>query len=482
MAESRTDKIICYGDSQTAGFSWGNRLPALLSSVDEAVGRGVSGQEAGSVAIRQGGIILTTTADCTISASTSPVVVPVQASVTPCNIRSSSSAMPMVLAGVRGELKILGPADDAGITAWSNANGAGTAQFTPASAPTKPVDVPSGQEIISQDVLDHPEWAGYVQVIWVGGNDSAFAGSTRVTGVVSAAQAMVDYMKTAVDTPLFLVASRTTYASEVEGTTAHATAVAQRDALAEAFPDQAIDIWGHVRDNGLSILGIEPTEADLAAIAGKSMPPSLTADNIHYNTQTREQVLAPFIASELAARGWATETEGEVTPVAEYKKTTWANDSAPDLDADNLNNLETGVSSAIEAAAAAAQGVVDVRDAVAGKADKVTGNNVVWTNNGSGAQASIAFAATSAASNTIPVRSSGGAIMAGEPSNAQHLTTKKYVDDGLAKKADTGAIPDVSGKADKSEIPDMSKYAPRTDFDALAARVTALETPAAPEE
>jgi hypothetical protein len=68
-----------------------------------------------------------------------------------------------------------------------------------------------------------------------------------------------------------------------------------------------------------------------------------------------------------------------------------------------------------------------------------------------------------------------------------HATSKKYVDDGLAKKADTTAIPDVSGLAAKADIPDVSGLAKTTDvptkadFDALAARVAALETPAAPE-
>ncbi|WP_291474203.1 hypothetical protein [Corynebacterium sp.] len=367
-----------------------------------------------------------------------------------------------------------------GMPSANRAAGAFTIKFVPDRAPAAEVAVPSGTSFVSQDVADHPDWGDSLHLIWVGGNDSAFAGNTRVTGVVSAVQAMVDRLRTIVDEPKFLVASRTVYASEVEGTTAYATAVAQRDALAEAFPDNAIDIWGHVRDNGLSILGITPTEADLSAISGQSMPPSLTTDNIHYSTATREGVLAPFLVSEIASRGWGSEPETEVPTVAFTPKSDWK--AGDDYTAARMIELEAAVAvgesasatatAASEAASAAAQGVSDVRDTVSAKADKVTGNNVVWTNNGSGAQATIAYSATAATSNTIPVRSSGGAIMAGTPTNDQHLTTKKYVDDALASKANTAAIPDISGKANTADVPTL------TAFNALVARVEALETPA----
>lgn len=489
MAESRTDKIICYGDSQTAGFSWGERLPALLTSVNQAVGRGISGQCAGSVAIRQGGIILTTTADCTIAASTEPVLVPVLADHLPVNIRWNASSMDMLLGGIRGTVTISQVDAENGIAAWSNPKGTGTAIFTPKTAPATPVDVPSGTAFVSQDVQDNPGWGNYVHIFWVGGNDSAYAGNTRVTGIVSAAQAVVDRLKTFVDEPKFLVASRTARSTDVEGTEGYATAVAQRDALAEAFPDNAIDIWGHVKTNGLDILGITPTEADLTALAGGGVPPSLTGgDGLHYSTQTREKVLAPFIASELVARGWATATEGEV-PVADYTKTTWVNDQAPDLDATHLNNLETGVSAALEAAGAASQAVADVREDMSGKADTtaltdglakkvdVKGadnkNSVYGISNG-GSLYMYPTGVSTVAASTVAMRGSNGVLKVGAPADADHATTKKYVDDAVT--AARGAIPDVSALAKTADVPT------KADFDALAARVTALETPAAPEE
>jgi hypothetical protein len=500
MTESRSDIIVAYGDSQTEGFSWGHRLPLLSSTIKETVNRGLSGQEAGTVAVRQGGIVLSTTTAVEIT-SAEPVIVGLQADRTPCNIRSSSSTMPMELSGERGTLTILTQADTPeGMPVSSRSNGTFCGHFVPDTAPAGPVTVAAGTEFVSQDVVDHPEYAECTQIIWVGGNDSAFAGATRVTGVVSAVQAMVDRLKATVDQPRFLVAARTSGPSEVTGTAGHTTAVDQHAALAAAFPDNTIDIRGHMIAHGMQTLGLTPTADDQTAIDGDTVPRSLTSDGLHYSTQTREQVLAPFIISELAARGWATETEGEVIPVAEYSPNTWVNDSAPDLEADNLNNIEAGIQQALEEVKAATQGVADLRenkaDATAltsGLAGKLTAlpttqKNKIYGTGINGEFATYNYVSSGADANSVAARSSSGNVaVALVPSADMHATSKKYVDDGLAKKADTTAIPDVSGLAAKADIPDVSGLAKTTDvptkadFDALAARVAALETPAAPE-
>lgn len=481
MTESRTDIVVAYGDSQTAGFSWGNRLPLLSKTINTAIGRGVSGQEAGSVALRQGGIVLSTTAESTIGVDGEPVRVPVSASVTPCNIRHDTSSYAVELAGVRGTARVLDTKDgDAGVTSWNRSTGVGTVEFTPQSAPSSPVTVPSGAVLTSVDVIDHPEWAGDLQIIWVGGNDAAFAGETRVTGVVSAVQSMVDKLRAAVDSPKFLVAGRTTGPTNTEGTSSWQTAVDQRDALLAAFPDNAIDIWGHVRDHGLDILGITPTEEDLAAIAGKTVPPSLTSDGLHYTTATRGRVVAPFIISELAARGWA-EPSGEDIPVAEYSPTNWKNKPSTDtpINATRLNNLETGVTSAIEAANAAGQGVTDLRTEIVDKADRselatlatktelsgkvdvkgAESKNTVYGIGNGGSLYMYPTGVSTVAAGTVAMRGAGGALRVGSATAGDHAVPKAQMDTALAAKANSADVPTLA------------------DFNALAARVAALEAP-----
>lgn len=458
MTSSRLDRLIAYGDSQTAGFSWGPKMVALSDTLTEAIGRGVSGQEAGSVAIRQGGIVLTTTAECTIPATGEPVDIPVSSSVVPCNIRYGASDMPVILAGVRGVLTVIATSNSNATTLWDRASGSGTLRFTPSASPDEAVTVPSGSAFVSQDVEDHPDWAESLQVIWVGGNDAAFAWKTRVTGVVSAVTAMADRLRGAVDEPRFLVASRTTGPTNTEGTSSWQTAVDQRDALKAAFPDNAIDIWGHVRDNGLDILGIKPTQADLDALAGKTVPPSLTSDGIHYSTDTREKVLAPFIISELSARGWTTESEEEEPTVAFTPKNDWK--AGDYYKADRIIELEATVAAnasaaatateANETASSAAQGVADLREAVEAKADTsaltagldkkvdvkgVENKNTVYGISNGGSLAMYKTGVSTSEPATMAMRGRGGVLKVGEPTAVDHATTKKYVDDLIAAQA-----------------------------------------------
>ncbi|WP_066584707.1 SGNH/GDSL hydrolase family protein [Corynebacterium provencense] len=461
MTVSRTDKVICYGDSQTSGFSWGNRLPALSETITEAIGRGVSGQEAGTVAVRQGGIVLTTTAACTIPTTGEAVDVPVSSSVAPCNIRFGASDMPVVLSGVRGVLTVIATADSNATTLWDRSLGAGTLRFTPTTAPASEVAVPSGTSFISQDVADHPEWAECLHIIWVGGNDAAFAGESRVTGVVSAVTAMVDRLRETVDEPRFLVAGRTTGTTNVEGTSSWQTAVDQHAALLAAFPDQTIDIWRHVRDNGLSILGVEPTQADLDALAGKTVPPSLTSDGLHYTTATREQVLAPYIISELAARGWTT-PKAEVIPMPDYTpKTDWV--AGAEVDHDHLNALEGALGGVIESASSAAQGVADLRAAttaeLAKKVSSSTAKNTVYGIGADGAAYQYPVGASTKAAGSLAMRGTDGATRVGPATLEDHAVPKAQMDTALSAKADSADVPTLA------------------DFNALVARVTALETP-----
>ena len=452
---SRTDTIVCYGDSQTAGFQWGQELAALTGKT--FIGRGVSGQEAGTVAVRQGGIVLTTTAACTIPTS-GAVQVPVKASVTPCNIRADSSVMPMVLAGVRGTLTIMEADTAAGVPAWDRAAGVGVGSFTPDSAPTAAVAVPSGTAFISQDVADHPEWAECLTIFWAGGNDSAFAGASKVTGVLAAAQAVVARLKTAVTSPRFLVSGRTVRDTDVVGTTGYETAIAQRDALAAAWPDNAIDIWGFVRDNGLSLSGITPTAADVTAQSGGGMPPSLTSDGLHYTEGTRRKVLAPFILSELIRRDWLDEGDEEMafTPNPDWK----TGDQYP---ASRMVELETAVSEAeiaAETAQVTANGKVSsaelaaIQTALDGKVpikDVASKNTVYGISNG-GSLYMYPTGISTVAASTVAMRGTGGALKVGTATADDHAVTFKQLNDAIA-----------------------TLTAANT---ALAARVTALENPA----
>lgn len=412
--------MVCYGDSQTARFTWGTTIQSTSPFIDRAIGRGVTGNASGTVAIRQGGIALTTVGQVTIS-GTSAVQIPVTSSHTPCNINTNYSLMDLIIGGVRGVGQVV---DDA---RFNESAGQFTVSFTPNAAPPQAVTVPSGTVCQAFDVVDNPHWGEYLHIFWVGGNDAAKSAATAVEGTVVAIKAMVDRLKQHVSNPLFLVAGCTVANTDIVGTARHNIALAQRDALETEFPDNAINIWEHVRDNGLTILGIEPTEADLAAIEGKSMPRSLTADGIHYTVANRREIVAPFILSNLESRQWLT-TGGIYMP--EYTPTVWENkpSTKTPLSAANFNKLEKGVKDAHDAIDSTA-GAISA--AVSDKIDKPTvSKKSVITVNSSGTVSTMYYGEGS--TDGIVYRGPGNRANIGDPSTDLNITNKKYVDAAIA--------------------------------------------------
>lgn len=430
MGYSLTNRMICYGDSQTAGFTWGTTIQSTSPFIDQAVGRGVTGNASGTVAIRQGGITLTTSAPVTITGS-GAVEIQVTTSHTPCNINTNYSLMDLIFNGVRGVGSVV---EDA---RFDEVAGEFTVSFIPSSEPGSPVDVPAGTVAEAVDVVDNPDWGKYLHVFWAGGNDAAKSADTAVEGTVVAMKAMVDRLKQYVSKPLFLVAGCTVANTDVVGTQRHDIALAQRDALLQEFPDNAINIWEHVRDNGLTILGIEPTEADLVAIEGQSMPRSLTSDGIHYTVANRRDVVAPFVLVNLENRNWLN-LGGIFMP--EYNKTTWENSpsTATPLSAANLNNIEDGLESAHEAIDTTAS-AIDA--AVAGKVDKpsVSSNSVI-TVSSNGNISTVTYGESS--TSKIVHRGPGDRANIGAPQSDLNITNKKYVDDAIsdAVSAATGPL------------------------------------------
>lgn len=297
QTKSRTDMLAAYGDSLTeagqgGGSTWETTLQALRG-YGTVANRGSSGQTSGTVAIRQGGVKLALTAAVTIPADTTPVDVAFQSSVTPLNNRTDvANTVAGSIAGVPGQLKI---------TARTATTGAVSGTFTPTGTRGATTTAAAGTVLVP---LYGPADQESVQMLWVGRNDVAFAGDTTVSGVLAAVQAMAAYLLGAVDLPRFLVLSVTTSQSETSGSYGHTTVRSINSALQSAFPRNYIDVLTEIKTNGLAKTGITPTADDQTALAGDTIPPSLTVDGLHFNEACRTKVIAPFVARHLAIRGW----------------------------------------------------------------------------------------------------------------------------------------------------------------------------------
>jgi hypothetical protein len=138
-----------------------------------------------------------------------------------------------------------------------------------------------------------------------------------------------------------------------------------------------------------------------------------------------------------------------------YEPTAWANDSAPDLEADNLNKIEQGIKSAHDAAAAAqstADGKADPDDIPAAPtADTLSGATTVGKNVLKASDATAARSAIGAGTSNLALGTTGTTAAAGN-----HTHTVANV---------TGLQDALNGKVSTE------------DFAAALARIDALEAP-----
>lgn len=72
---------------------------------------------------------------------------------------------------------------------------------------------------------------------------------------------------------------------------------------ASLYGDRFIDQQAWLIANGLARLGITPTTADTAAIAAGTIPPSLTADGLHYSPEAH-RLVSYLIRDRAIAKGW----------------------------------------------------------------------------------------------------------------------------------------------------------------------------------
>lgn len=160
--------------------------------------------------------------------------------------------------------------------------------------------------------------------------------------------------------------------------------------------------------------------------------------------------------------------------MADYEKIGWkaGQSGGTPMSASNLGKMDDGIAAANADATTARNTAAAANKATESKVAATADGNRVYGTDGSGEPKAYEVAAASAKGMTVPLRATGGQIYVNDPSNDKHAATKKYVDD---------AVPDVSGLAAKTEIPDVSGFVPKADYDALVARVAALEAAPAPE-
>lgn len=161
-------------------------------------------------------------------------------------------------------------------------------------------------------VPDFAGHAGDTAVIMLGRNDvsQSVRGSSATVAehIVTGVRRIVDWLSA--DIKQVMILSVTTNTGEIAGTAGHATVTEANRRLAELYPSRFYDLRRYLVDQAIYDLGLTPTAADLAKMAGDTLPPSImdpgaagTGDGTHYSKATAALV-GRRVHDFLTSREW----------------------------------------------------------------------------------------------------------------------------------------------------------------------------------
>lgn len=259
---SKSNRIVCWGDSLTAGAgagSWDKMYPYILGKLTglETKNMGVGGESASSIAERQGAIPLII----------NPLTIP------------TSGAVEVTFRKTLGYGVDLFGQGEAGINPCYIGGIEGTLSKENSKYYfTRTID---GEEIelLRPALLETYASREYnneddIAVIWVGTNNK----QNTAEEIIEIQEYMVNYLKT--DKFIILGLTFRPKDQTIDGTGAEDI----NKKMEQRWGRKFLDIRKYILEYGLADAGIEATEQDLEAIQNGEIPPSLLADTVHYNS------------------------------------------------------------------------------------------------------------------------------------------------------------------------------------------------------
>ena len=286
IKQSDTPRIVCWGDSLTEG--WGVRkglsYPDYLKELTdyEVINYGISSDTAKQIALRLGSIP-TYILPVTIPADKTPVRLtlvddehnPSEFGFNSRNLQCSAddSINPVYINGVKGELKIEGPRQG------------GKKFYFVREEEGEPVRLTRLTRLVTHAMEDRR--SSDIIVIWSGSND--FANPDNIEEIIEIQRGMIEFCDV-IDR--FISIGFTAERMITPIVTINST-------MRSEYGENYLDVRDHLRQNGLTDAGLTPTQADLDALDGEGIPPSLLcSDGLHGNP-IMNQIVASLVADKL---------------------------------------------------------------------------------------------------------------------------------------------------------------------------------------
>lgn len=278
-----------FGDSLTESTSgpWTTLLANLTGMT--VVNRGISGQGAADIILRQGGLQpRLTLATGEIPAATTPVAVTTVDPADGWRIGGTGSfGFGGYLAGVRGTLT------------HNLVDGGWTFTRTTAGDVTA---VAAGTPFVGVETARNP--TSHL-ILWAGRNNAGTLPVVRDLIGLAIARGIETQVKR------YLIIGVTNGTNEGKANATYAKIVEHNRLLKARYGKFFYDIRRDLIDRGLSIAGITATTADLASIADDRIPGSLMADTLHPNA-AGYAVVGQLIAEKVLEMGWVAALTGPI--------------------------------------------------------------------------------------------------------------------------------------------------------------------------
>ncbi|WP_270333115.1 fibronectin type III domain-containing protein [Ligilactobacillus acidipiscis] len=288
---SLNNKIYIFGDSISKGGSpgkeYGERLQELVGDNIEVINHGLPGRTSGTIGVRQGGIsiILGNTQAESLSKDGTPLQVNYTMDPeTPYSL-SNGTITDIWDNGVNLRFEIID----------SKKHLAKISTIDAAENFMLPINYKLPQTSFGSEQ--------YINIIEFGRNDINYTGDYAVDDVKTNYMACVNFLKKTVENPSFIVFSVPAKSTDIKGTDVYKKTKEINDWLAETYPNNFFNARQYLIDHGLKEAGIKPTDADLSAIAGDAVPPSLVAYDMLHPNATAKNILGEALYRFMAQSG-----------------------------------------------------------------------------------------------------------------------------------------------------------------------------------
>ena len=289
LNKSNLYEICAYGDSLTENGNGSTSITDYLkndinNNNVSVLNFGKGGQSSGTIAWRQGGLQIKTTAPFDMpSDNQSQITVPISiSSGNILNFTGVNTNLDCLILGIPCTMSINTSNSSVNITRKNNGN---------------TLNIPANTLIESTQ----NNYSSDMQIIWIGKNDIPNAKDYQVNGVLSNIQSMINYLSPSIKR--FVVLSIITSTSQIIGTNEYNTIMEINNQLKLLYPNNFIDIQNYLVNNCIYDMQLTPTASDLQDIQNGTIPRQLLSDGVHPNPECRKYI-SKFIYNDLFKKGW----------------------------------------------------------------------------------------------------------------------------------------------------------------------------------